>query len=91
MDHTIFTLVAASKLELFCADVLIVAMGGNWAFDLPRFMSAVKQPTLVIDIVDDFDEVALDASQSRLQAYDGRDWTITAGSKWKALCPRQQA
>lgn len=58
LNRRIVTLMAASKLREFSPDVLIVAMGGDWAFELPNFKPAADKPTLLVDVLDDFDDVA---------------------------------
>ena len=85
IDRAIVTLVAADELDGFCPDVLIVAMGGDWAFELSNFKPASDQPTLLVDLLDDFDEMAQQGSLDRLQTYAARGWEIVAGSKWKEL------
>ena len=57
----IITLVAASQLDNFTPDVLIV-MGGDWVFDLPNIAAASNHPVIVVEFGDDFDDKARDAS-----------------------------
>ncbi len=87
LDRRIVTLAAANELGMFSPDVLIVAMGGDWAFELLNFKRASDQPTLLVDVLDDFDEMAKRGSVARLRAYAARGWEIVSGSKWKALLP----
>ena len=76
IDRAIVTLVAANELDAFCPDVLIVAMGGDWAFELPNFKQASDQPTTLVDVLDDFDEMAQQGSVDRLRTYAARGWEI---------------
>lgn len=85
LDRKIVTLVAASRLREFSPDVLIVAMGGDWAFELPNFKPTSDQPTILVDVLDDFDDVAKRGSVARLRTYAARGWEIVTGSKWKEL------
>jgi hypothetical protein len=87
LDRRIVTLVAANELKAFAPDVLIVSMGGDWAFELSNFRPTSDQPTLLIDVLDDFDDLAKRGSVARLRTYVARGWKIVAGSKWKALLP----
>lgn len=83
--RTLITLVAANQMPRFDPDVLIVPVGGDWAFDLPNFFRSTGQPLILVDVADDFDDVASEGTRCRLRTYVGRGWSLVGGRKWMPL------
>lgn len=79
----ITTLCAAAQFDAFAPNVLVIAMGGDWAFELDNTLLVSGQhKTIVVDVADDFDDVAERATRARLRAYAIRGWQVTTSSKW---------
>ncbi len=46
---------------------------------------------LIVDVADDFDDVASEATRARLRAYADRGWHVQVGPKWLPLWPERRA
>ena len=86
--RTIVTLVAAAHQVTFAPNVLIVAMGGGWIFDLPSPVADELQGLVVVEVADDFDALAQTATCHRLRAYAARGWQVEAPGKWQVAWPQ---
>jgi hypothetical protein len=85
LDQVILTLARASRLETVYTDMFVVASGQGWPDALrgfpPRSVRGDHQVVLV-DLADDFDEVARQATLRRQRAYAGRGWRLTNTPAW---------
>jgi hypothetical protein len=85
-DRKIITLVRASMLGALDTDVLIRATGDQWPLALSSF-PPVRWPdqtseVLLIDIADDFDGAAQEASRRRQRDYAARGWLSEGMPSW---------
>ena len=86
--RTIVTLVAAAHLDTLTPNVLIVALGGDWTFDLPNLVANELHDLVVVEVADDFDEQAQKATCHRLRGYAGWGWQVEAPGKWHVAWPQ---
>jgi hypothetical protein len=70
--HWIMTLVAAHQAERIPAEVVINAVGGPHALDLPNWTAAAQGRGHVVDLTDEWDDQAEYDTQVRLIAYSRR-------------------
>jgi hypothetical protein len=77
-DRAIMTLAAVQRRGRIEADVLVRADGTPWPLDLPFAAGRPEQlgarPVLLVDLADDHDRTARDATRARMLAYQARDW-----------------
>ena len=82
-DQTIITLVGASKYPMSSLDILIRADGLPWPLGVPglldRARSGEQRQLLVIDLRDEFDEVAAEATRCRIADYRRQSWEVLGG------------
>jgi hypothetical protein len=64
-------------------DVLIRADGLRWPLEVPQLFEGTSDGKqcrgLMIDLRDDFDEIALDATRRRIADYQRRSWEVSGG------------
>lgn len=68
LDHIILTLTRASRLETVDTDMLIVASSQGWPDALPGFPPRSLRgdhQVVLVDLADDFDEIARQATLRR--------------------------
>lgn len=85
LDRVIVTLARASRLETVCTDVLVVASGQGWPDALPGFpprISRGEHPVVLVDLADDCDADARQATLRRHRAYTGRGWLVAHAPAW---------
>jgi hypothetical protein len=84
-DQTIITLVGASKFPMSSLDILIRADGLTWPLGvlglLDRARGGKQRQLLLIDLRDDFDEVAAEATRCRIADYRRRSWEVLGGQQ----------
>ena len=82
-ERMIVTQVGASRCPMSTLDVLIRADGLPWPLEVPDLLAGTRDgeqgQLLVIDLRDDFDEIAVDATRHRLADYHRRGWTVSGG------------
>lgn len=81
LDQVIITLRWATSIPVLNADVLIRADGSAWPLNLPGLQSSDGE-CLRIDLADDFDAVAEEASRQRYKDYASRQWFNEGGPSW---------
>jgi hypothetical protein len=90
LDRVILALVQASRLESVNTDVLIVASGQGWPDALPGFPPRSwcrDHPVVLVDLADDFDTDARQATLRRRRAYAGRGWHELNTPTWMRQVP----
>ncbi|MGO9598756.1 MAG: hypothetical protein ACLP7Q_12275 [Isosphaeraceae bacterium] len=82
-DRMIITRVGASWFPMSTLDVLIRADGLPWPMEVPDLLAGTRdgKPSqlLVIDLRDEFDEIALQATRRRIADYQRRRWEVLGG------------
>jgi hypothetical protein len=78
----VITLAAAMQFDSFAPGVLVSAMGGEWAVDIPGYAADQGSQALLVDVADDFDNEAVHATRRRLQQYLARGWAVEAPPRW---------
>jgi hypothetical protein len=82
-EEIIITQVGASRYPMSTVDVLIRAEGLRWPLEVPHLFEGRRDGKqcrlLMIDLRDDFDEIALDATRRRIADYQRRSWEVTGG------------
>ena len=80
MDHVIVTLVRAARLRQIDCDVLIWAVGGRSGINLrgfpPRSKDDHRHEVLLVDVADDFDDMAIEEAGSRRRYYQDHGWQL---------------
>jgi hypothetical protein len=86
LDRTVLTYRAAVRRKRLDTDVLVVA-GAEWPAEVngfpPRGPGAGRE-VVVIDLADDFDNNAKEATRRRLRDYAFRGWVSAGGPRWAA-------
>ncbi len=85
LDRAVLTLTRASRLENVYTDVLVVASGQGWPDALPGFPPRSwrgDHQVVLVDLADDFDDGARQATMLRHRAYTDRDWLIAKPPAW---------
>jgi hypothetical protein len=85
-DRVIMTLAFAHGLGSLETDVIIRADGTPWALDLAlasgRTPAIAEQPVLLVDLDDDQDRTARDATWARRRDYRDRGWLVEKAPAW---------
>ena len=90
MDRVILTLARASLMENIYTDVLVVASGQGWPDALAGFPPRSwcrDHPVVVVDLADDYDGDARQATLSRQRAYASRGWHELKAPAWMRQVP----
>ncbi len=78
LDRVIITLVRAARLRQIDCDVLVWAAGGCSCIDMkgfpPRSKDDQRREVLLVDVADDFDDMAVEEAGSR--QYQDRGWRV---------------
>src|SRR5208337_1471835 len=84
-DRMIITQVGASMYSMRALDVLIRADGLPWPLDIPHLLEGTRDgkqcQVLVIDLRDEFDKIAVDATRRRIADYQRRGWKLWEANK----------
>jgi hypothetical protein len=79
-DHVIMTMAFANGLGSLETDVIIRADGTPWPLDLAlascRAQAIEEQPVLLLDLADNQDRIARDATRARQRDYRDRGWLV---------------
>jgi hypothetical protein len=84
-DRVVLTLAQASLMDTVYTDVLIVASGQGWPDAVPGFPNRSLRgdhQVLLLDLADDFDKDARQATLRRQRAYAGRGWHESKAPAW---------
>jgi len=80
LDRVVITLVRLSQLRQIDCDVLVWAVGGRSCVDMkgfpPRSKDGRHREILIVDVTDDFDDMAVDEAADRQQWYHDRGWRV---------------
>jgi hypothetical protein len=84
-DRMIITQVRASRYPMGTLDIVIRADGLCWPLEVPQLVEGTrdgkKYKLLMIDLRDDFDEIAVDATRRRIADYQRRNWNVPSGQQ----------
>ena len=82
-DRMIITQVGASRYPMGTLDVVIRADGLRWPLEVPHLLEGTRDGKqcrlLVIDLRDEFDKIAVDATRRRIADYQRRRWEVSGG------------
>ncbi len=94
-DRTILTMVHADRLDPLEVDVLIRADGNDGPLALRGFppcrRAARGREVLLVDLGDDNDDLAKEATRRRLEDYSRRGWAVEAEDRWNRVQRPQAA
>jgi hypothetical protein len=85
LDRVIVTWARADRLAVFDTDVVVRADGQPWPLDLRGFPGRWPPPgpeVLLLDVADDFDGVAREATRARQRDYAARGWPSDGLPAW---------
>jgi hypothetical protein len=85
LDKVLITLVQASRLASVHTDVLLIASGQGWPDAVPGFpprLAGADHQVRVVDLADDFDDVARQATLRRQRDYASRGWRLSQAPRW---------
>jgi hypothetical protein len=84
-NRIIITQVGASRFPIGTLDVLIRADGLPWPLEVPHLLEGKRDgrqcQLLVIDLRDEFDEIAVDATRRRIADYQCQSWEVVGGQQ----------
>jgi hypothetical protein len=82
-EATIVTQIGSLTFPMGTFDIVIRADGLRWPLEVPHLFEGRRNGKqcrlLLIDLRDDFDEIALDATRRRIADYQRRSWEVTGG------------
>ncbi len=90
LDRVVLTLTQANWMDMISTDVLIVASGQGWPDAVPGFPPRSwcrDHPVVLLDLADDFDRDARQASLRRQRAYASRGWHELNVPAWMRQVP----
>jgi hypothetical protein len=85
LDNVILTWARADRIEAFGTEVVVRADGQPWPLDFKGFPGRWPMPgpeVLLIDVADDFDGVAREATRARQRDYAARGWPSDGLPAW---------
>jgi hypothetical protein len=84
-DRMIITQVGASRYPMGTLVLVIRADGLRWPLEVPQLlkgtMDGKQGRLLMIDLRDDFDKIAVDATRRRIEDYQRRNWNVLSGQQ----------